>query len=91
MLKLNFNQAMKINNNMAEFFDLFKLFVPIDQYNENEFNYYFCRLFSLFEFYKSKFNTFNGVLSFYSKFYPYSKSVAIKELNDFKNELDKFP
>ena len=91
MLKLNFNQAMKINNNMAEFFDLFKLFVPIAQYNENEFNYYFGRLFSLFEFYKSKFNTFNEVLSFYSKFYPYSKRKAIKSLNDFKNELDKFP
>ena len=78
---------MKINNNMTDFFEIFKLFVHIQKYDENKYREYLGELFSELEFYQSKFDILNKVLSFSSKFYPFSKKNEIKSLSDYKNQL----
>ena len=91
ILKLTFEQAMEINNKMPEFFDLFKLFVPIKDYDENIYREYFGELFSELEFYQSKFDTFDKVLSFFSQFYPFTKKNEIELLSGFKDALKILP
>ena len=91
IFKLTYDQAREINNKMKEFYDLFKLFVPIKEYDENNYREYFGILFSELEYFILKFENFDKVLSFFKKYFPFTKKNEIILLSNFQDELKKLP
>ena len=91
--KLSFADAMKINNNISDFSELFKIMLNIKDRTEesDNFNYVYGVFFSELNTYKETFDTLNEVLLFLSKFYPIEKSKDIKFLSGFKNMLNNCP
>ena len=91
--KLSFVDVMKINNNITDFYRLFKIILNIkDNTEEYEtFNENYTIFFSELSTYKEKLDTLNEIISFFSKFYPIEKSDKIKFMNGVKTMLNTIP
>ena len=91
--KLSFADLMKLNNNISDFYELFKIILNIKDNTEEfeNFNMNYTIFFSELNTYKEKLDTLNEIISFFSKFYPIEKSNKIKFINGVKMMLNSIP
>ena len=91
--KLSFADIMKINNNISDFSELFKIILNIKENTEefDNFNLNYTIFFSELNVYKEKLDTLNEISLFFKKFYPNERAKDIKFMNGVKNMLNTIP
>lgn len=98
LMKLTFEEGMKINNNILECQECFKIILGINGKINNKnwkifdtFNIEFPCFCSLLTFYKEQYDKINEIISFLNIFYPKGRSEEIKYLNSSQKELSEVP
>ena len=91
IIKLNYEQGMKIYNNYNQFFRLFKMFIPPKQYKEEIYYLEYTSFYDQLSSYKVKYQSLNSIKNYWNKFFPISKNNEITTLKDIINTLEKTP
>ena len=89
IIKLIYEQGMKIYNNYNQFFRLFKMFVPPEQYKEEIYYLEYTSFYDQLSSYKVKYESLNSIKNYWNKFFPKSKNNEVSQLNEIINSLAK--
>ena len=89
--KLTFEQGMKIYNNYNQFFKLFKVFIPVKQYKEENYYIEYTVFYDQLSSYKVKYDSLKSIYNYWNTFFPKSKKNEVESLRELINTLTKIP
>ena len=95
LIKLTYEQGMKIYNNYNQFYRLFKLFIPIKLYKEENYILEYTSFYDQLSSYKVQYDSLKSIYNYWNTFFPKSKKDEkenLKALIDTisKTSLDEF-
>jgi hypothetical protein len=91
LIKLTYEQGMKIYNNYNQFYSLFKLFIPKKQYKDKEEIYIleFTSFYDQLSSYKVQYDSLKSIYNYWNTFFPKSKKDEKESLRTLIDTLSK--
>ena len=91
LMKLPYEKGMKIRNNYTSFFRLFKVFIPIKQYKEEDYILDYTSFYDILSSYKVQYESLNSIKNYWIHFFKTSKKDNIDKITELIKSLEKTP
>jgi len=82
LVNITYRQAEKIFNKYKQYYKLFKLFIPIKQFNEKNYNSEYTEFYKKLKSYKNQYDSLSNLNNYWKKFYSESKNNEITSLQN---------
>ena len=91
LINLTYEQAEKIFGKYKQYYKLFKLFIPIKQFNEKNYNSEFIEFYKKLKHYKDDYDSLMNIFNYYKKFFSKTKNTEITSLQNLIDSINKSP
>ena len=91
LMNLTYEQAEKIFIKYKQYYKLFRLFIPIKQYNEKNYNSEFVEFHKQLKHYKSEHDSLLNIINYYKQFFSGTKNTEIISLQNLIESINKSP
>ena len=91
LINLTYEQAEKIFGKYKQYYKLFKLFIPIKQFNEKNYNSEFAEFYKKLKNYKNDHDSLMNIINYYKQFFSGTKNTDIITLQNLIDSINKSP
>ena len=91
LINLTYEEAEKIFGKYKQYYKLFKLFTPIKQFNEKNYNSEYTELYKKLKNYKNDHDSLMNIINYYKQFFSGTKNTEIITLQNLIDSINKSP